>query len=556
VLVIDPVENVLQWDSTASQLEDRLSEAIQKSERPVVLLTTGRSDADTLWSRFPKLSRLMPEARFYLAPLDERKLREVIAGSTLHAGLSLNADVIEHLVNDMRRSRAGLTDLALTLRQLWKPGQLALTLLNYRALGGMVGAVERVADAALGQLSDANRSKAWMLLTSLVRCGRGLPDTCRMVTRDWGLGLLGKDEAGKRLLEQLTADGATSALLRLIPSGKDDGGPYLQLVHDALLLYWPALQEHLREDRKLLERWDEVEAAAGRSSPAALVEPLLSIYRGADLSRAQASRLRQLASPTAQQLLEEAEARQKQAAISKQRPEQLEQAQLVVAQQLAAEQQRSTAAEEQARRWEQAHQAKAEEIKSLHTKFAETQGQLEQRLASAEERAQSAEQAAQSQAEELASASKRLRRVEKQLNERTKSSSLGWGLLAASILVNVVGGGLYLIHLNNKPVQASANPAPAPPSPAPSTPAPSLSAVGAASSKPASPPPAPVAPATPRGMVLVPGGGGIQPFWMDQTEVSVKDYKACKGCTQPRDEVLMQGFTGSAPPEILIQQCN
>src|SRR5207302_567774 len=117
------------------------------------------------------------------------------------------------------------------------------------------------------------RERARRLLLRMVKIGRGTPDTRQTLSREEALRVqLGVDDDGV-----LSAAEAEGLILRL--SGSKDPGaapdapppPRLlvihdeervDLVHEALLHRWQTLREWIAEDRKMLERRDDLEATA------------------------------------------------------------------------------------------------------------------------------------------------------------------------------------------------------------------------------------------------------------------------------------------------------
>ena len=201
----------------------------------------------------PALAGLPIEA-YVLAPLEPEMLREVIEGPTRVARLRLEEGLVAALVADTGSGEA-LPLLAFTLRQLAEglPAGGRLTLERYHDLGGVQGALDRHADAALAEAMRASGLTDREVLGGLTR-------------------LVTIDETGRRARRRIALTSLSPPLRsalqvfverRLLLSDTDHNGlVWLTVAHEALLTGWRPLDAATAEITLALRAARTVEQAA------------------------------------------------------------------------------------------------------------------------------------------------------------------------------------------------------------------------------------------------------------------------------------------------------
>jgi hypothetical protein len=272
VLVIDQFEEVFTMcgdESERAEFVDRLISIGTVADDAVVVLTL-RADFAGECAGCPELAQLLAANLILVGPMTSDELRRTVELPARRLGLRVESSLVETLVAEVGDEPGGLPLLSTALVELWmsrSDGWLRLDV--YERLGGVRGAVARLADSAYENLTDVERSAARRLFMRLVTTGEEGALTRRTVP--FSELDLERDPVLSSVVDRLTGD-------RLLTA--DDGA--VEVAHEALLREWPRFQEWLASDaqgRQLREqltqgakRWE----ATGRDAA--------ELYRGARLS--------------------------------------------------------------------------------------------------------------------------------------------------------------------------------------------------------------------------------------------------------------------------------
>ena len=102
------------------------------------------------------------------------------SGRPLRAGLGVEPQLVDVLVDEVAEEPGALPLLSTTLLELWQARNgRVLRLQDYRATGGVHGGVARIAEAAYMRLSEPERRIARGLLLRLADVGEGAPERRR-----------------------------------------------------------------------------------------------------------------------------------------------------------------------------------------------------------------------------------------------------------------------------------------------------------------------------------------------------------------------------------------
>ena len=246
-----------------------LVDAAWDPDRRAIVVVALRADYLGRLAPYGELADLVASNHVLLGPLTATELHRAIVGPAESAGLSVETELVDALVDDALHESGALSLLSAVLVDLWhdRDGS-TLTRAGYQRIGGIRGAVARHAEAALVSLDPEERSAARRLLLRLVATG---DDGSLTRHRATPAEVEADDQHVARALDALVAR-------RLLVV---DGGS-VELVHDALLDQWPTLAGWLEDDadgRRLRRRVAEAAAewdAAGRDDT--------ELYRGARLA--------------------------------------------------------------------------------------------------------------------------------------------------------------------------------------------------------------------------------------------------------------------------------
>ncbi|RCG31310.1 hypothetical protein DQ384_11380 [Sphaerisporangium album] len=273
--------------------------ASPSGDAPAVVVLGMRADFFGHCTAYPQLLAAL-EHPLVVGPMTASQLRLAIEGPAGLAGLMLQEGLADQVLEDLlvdglgddshphRSDTEGVLPLlshALFVTWQHREGR-RLTLAGYRAAGGVAGALQRTADAALDSLDLDGRHRARALLLRLVRLGQATNDTRQRVPVLELLPPPTTPEHGtvRHVLDQLVR-------ARLVTVDHDA----VQLTHEALIRAWPQLRGWIDADGAgLLVRQQLTEDAAqwlrhGRD-PAFL-------YQGTRLAAAQEARQKWDADP-------------------------------------------------------------------------------------------------------------------------------------------------------------------------------------------------------------------------------------------------------------------
>jgi WD40 repeat protein/DNA-binding SARP family transcriptional activator len=239
--------------------------------RSVVALAL-RADFYGRCAAYPELAKPLAANHVLVGAMQRDELRRAIERPAERAGLRVDEELAEVLVADVRDEPGALPLLQAALLELWQHRNgRRLRLAAYEQLGGMHGAVARLAEHAYDQLDRNQRAAARDVLMRLASPSEGGGvERRRLRLADLEVG------AGNEL-------GRTVALLvdhRLLTASEGS----IELAHEALLHEWPRLRAWVDEDREGLRVHRSLGLAAREwqefgTDPGAL-------YRGARLTEA------------------------------------------------------------------------------------------------------------------------------------------------------------------------------------------------------------------------------------------------------------------------------
>jgi WD40 repeat protein/DNA-binding SARP family transcriptional activator len=275
VIAVDQFEEVFtacRDEAERAAFLDALLGAMRDLRRPALVLVAVRADFYGRCAAYPELSRLLAANHVLVGPMRRDELRRAIELPARRAGLEVEPRLVDRLIADVEGEPGGLPLLSTALLELWQHRDGRRLRLNaYEQLGGVRGAVARLAESAYARLDPERRQVARRILLRLAGEGEGEAAVCRRVE----LTELeaDRDERVAEVVRTLAAD-------RLVTIGEGE----LEVAHEALLREWPRLRGWLEEDahgRRLHQRlgtasrdWD-----AGGRDPGEL-------YRGARLAAA------------------------------------------------------------------------------------------------------------------------------------------------------------------------------------------------------------------------------------------------------------------------------
>jgi WD40 repeat protein/class 3 adenylate cyclase len=272
VLVVDQFEEVFtacQDEDERSRFVDSLLSAAGNPERAVVIIGL-RGDFYGHCGAFPELARHLAANQVLVGPMSGDELRRAIELPARRTGTRVESALVETLVAEIEDEPGALPLLSTALVELWvarSDGWLRLE--AHDRLGGVRGAVARLAESSYENLSDEQRAAARRLCLRLVTSGEDQALARRRVPRS-ELDLE-QDAVLAAVVERLTQD-------RLLIAHEGT----IEVAHEALLREWPRFQEWLTEDAQGRELREHLTQSAKRWE--ATDRDTAELYRGARLS--------------------------------------------------------------------------------------------------------------------------------------------------------------------------------------------------------------------------------------------------------------------------------
>ncbi len=253
VIAVDQFEELF----TVCADEDERSEfvgalvasAADPGDRYTVVLAL-RADHYGRCAAYPELSSLLAANHVLVRSMQRDELRRAVEGPCERSGLRIEQELVDALVTDVEREPGGLPLLSSALLELWerRDGR-RLRLATYEQIGGVRGAVARLAEEAYGRLDESGRVAAQRVLLRLVGAG--------------GDGAVERRRVELAELETSDHDDAAGVVAVLIDRRLltvDERT--VEIAHEALLREWPRLHDWIQEDLDGLRIQRAVSAAA------------------------------------------------------------------------------------------------------------------------------------------------------------------------------------------------------------------------------------------------------------------------------------------------------
>ena len=272
VLVVDQFEEaftVCQDEDERSRFVERLVATAADPERAVVVIGV-RGDYYGHCGAHSELARLLAANQVLVGPMSADELRRAVELPARRAGIRVESALAETLVAEIGDEPGALPLLSTALVELWvarSDGWLRLE--AHVRLGGVRGAVARLAEGSYENLTDEQSAAARRLLLRLVTSGEeGAVARRRVPLSELDLE---RDAALASVVERLTQD-------RLLTAREGT----VEFAHEALLREWPRFQEWLVEDAQGRELREHLTQSAKRWESTG--RDTAELYRGARLS--------------------------------------------------------------------------------------------------------------------------------------------------------------------------------------------------------------------------------------------------------------------------------
>ena len=275
VVVVDQFEELFTACGDEGERAGFVAELLgllEPGSAPARVILAVRADYLGWCAQYQELASRVADGAVLVGPMSDDEVRRAVEGPAKYAGLEVEPDLLEAVVEDVRGRPGGLPLLSTALLDTWERRRgRALTHAGYLAAGGVSGALARLADSAYARLAPAEQEAARRILVRLADTGEaGLPVRRRVPLAEVAAP---GDKAARRALDVLVAR-------RLLTAGDDT----VEVAHEALLSHWPQLARWLEEDEQGRALRRHLAPAAREWAQSG--RPDAELYRGARLASA------------------------------------------------------------------------------------------------------------------------------------------------------------------------------------------------------------------------------------------------------------------------------
>lgn len=254
LLVIDQFEELFSAAGEPDRLRflDELTRAVADAGGRLRLLLTLRADFYDRPLLHPGFASAFTAGIVNVLPMTADEIREAVVGPARRVRVEVDPALLVEIVADTSDQPGALPLLQYALTELFEHRSgPRLTLEDYRAVGGLRGALSRRAEEVFGRLDDAERDVALQAFLRLVALGRGAKDSRRRVPVSELTGLEVDTVALSNVLDGFGRS-------RLLSFDRDplSGQAVVEVAHESLLWEWERLAGWIDLYRADLHRHD------------------------------------------------------------------------------------------------------------------------------------------------------------------------------------------------------------------------------------------------------------------------------------------------------------
>ena len=271
VIAVDQLEEVFTLcadEAERAAFLDALVVAARDPQGRALVAVSLRADYYGRTASYPDFAHLLARNHVLVGPMRPEELERAVRLPAERAGLVVPDALVAAVVSDVAGEPGGLPLLSTALLELWRHRDgRTLSLADYRAAGGVRGAVGRLAESAYASVSVSEQAVMRSIMLQLAAGEADAAVRRRVPSEEI---VRGGDEFAL-VLDVLVA-------ARLVTA--DDGA--VEVAHEALLREWPRMREWLEQEGESRRLRAHVAASArewvdGGRDPG-------DLYRGARLS--------------------------------------------------------------------------------------------------------------------------------------------------------------------------------------------------------------------------------------------------------------------------------
>jgi len=274
VLLVDQAEEAFTQGASrldrAAFFNNLVYAATIRTGQTVVVLAF-RADFYAKFADHPQLAGLVSHNQVLVPPMAEGDLRQAIELPARNYGRPLRPALVAEMLSDAGGRIGCLPLIEHALEQLWARSEHELGIEEYRAIGGVAGALDAIAEKTFKTLDPDQQATCRRLFLRLVQQSDDVLDTRRRLRRS------------DLPLEQYEVSQAFAAEgVHLLTWSRENGQELLEVAHEELIRRWERLRRWVGEDRAGLRIHRRLTSAAADWTAKSRDESFLS--RGAALA--------------------------------------------------------------------------------------------------------------------------------------------------------------------------------------------------------------------------------------------------------------------------------
>ncbi|NET60276.1 MAG: hypothetical protein F6K47_30275 [Symploca sp. SIO2E6] len=267
LLVVDQFEEIFtvvpeEQEEKRHRFIQLLAQVVKISNSQLAIVITLRADFLESCLHYPSLTQIIQSQAVYLPPLEGADLEQAITEPAKLQGYQLEPGLVGEILKDVGKEKNSLPLLQFALKELWERDQKKhkLTLEEYRAMDGVLGALNHQAEDIYHRFSEPEQQWVKRIFLKLIRTGEGFKDTRQRQPKMKLLAIVG-DNLQDRLALNDILDTLTSKEVRLLVAGQEENQTkaWVDLAHEALMESWQRFTQWRREGREMRQLIERVE---------------------------------------------------------------------------------------------------------------------------------------------------------------------------------------------------------------------------------------------------------------------------------------------------------
>ncbi|MBD1899896.1 CHAT domain-containing protein [Trichocoleus sp. DQ-A3] len=264
VLVVDQFEELFTLCEDKANRQEFIDKLLHLAERRKVVITM-RADFLGECTFYPELRKRIETRQKLVGPMEPAELITAMKMQADRGGLRFEAGLSHSILNDVQGEPGAMPLLQYALQELWKRRRGRwLCDEEYQSIGRVHQAIAKTADDFYNSLPAKEQEQVQNIFLRLTRLDKNAVqeekrrDTRQRVELE-DLVPSGSNLAQtKKLVQQLAGEGVR---LVVTSRNKSTGKEEVEVAHEALIRYWPTLQEWLSQNRSDLQLRESINQA-------------------------------------------------------------------------------------------------------------------------------------------------------------------------------------------------------------------------------------------------------------------------------------------------------